>query len=65
MLCQLLKQRGRLVNNRQVIIEEQVAIFLNILVHHQKNQSIQVSYIRLGDMISRYINQILHIILHV
>nr|KAJ0199519.1 hypothetical protein LSAT_V11C600338210 [Lactuca sativa] len=35
-LCELLETRGGLLNDGLVTIEEQVAIFLNILAHHKK-----------------------------
>ncbi|KAK3226099.1 hypothetical protein Dsin_005961 [Dipteronia sinensis] len=41
MLCDLLKTRGGLLDDGNVTIEEQVATFVNILAHHNKNRSIQ------------------------
>nr|KAJ0198623.1 hypothetical protein LSAT_V11C600332080 [Lactuca sativa] len=45
-LCELLQTRGGLLNDGLVTIEEQVAIFLNILAHHKKNRCIQVRFYR-------------------
>ncbi|KAJ9539520.1 hypothetical protein OSB04_032253 [Centaurea solstitialis] len=41
MLCDLLKTRGGLLDDGNITIEEQVAIFINILAHHTKNRTIQ------------------------
>jgi hypothetical protein len=42
-----------------VTVEEQVAVFLNILAHHTKNRSIQVRLSRSGQTISRYVHRVL------
>ncbi|KAK3173975.1 hypothetical protein Dsin_032566 [Dipteronia sinensis] len=39
-LCDLLKTRGGLLDDGNVTIEEQVATFVNILAHHNKNRSL-------------------------
>lgn len=58
-LCQLLTTRGGLLDDGFVTIEEQVAIFLNILEHHTKNRSIQVRFYRSRETISRYVHRVL------
>ncbi|KAL5744400.1 hypothetical protein ACOSQ2_027516 [Xanthoceras sorbifolium] len=63
MLCELLKIRGGLLDDGNVTIEEQVAIFVNILAHHNKNRSIQVRFYRSGETISRYVHRVLHALL--
>ena len=48
-LCDLLQTRGGLVDDGHVTIEEQVATFVNILAHHNKNRSMQVRFFRFGE----------------
>ncbi|KAK2663912.1 hypothetical protein Ddye_002486 [Dipteronia dyeriana] len=64
MLCELLKTRGGLLDDGNVIIEEQVATFVNILAHHTKNKSVQVRFYRSGETISRYVHRVLRALLH-
>lgn len=42
---------------------EKLAMFLNILAHHEKNRSIKVDYIRSGWSVSRAFNECLRAIL--
>ncbi|XP_058733951.1 uncharacterized protein LOC131605633 [Vicia villosa] len=58
-LCEVLRIRGGLVQLGQVSVEEQVAVFLNILPHHTKNRSIQVRLSRSGQTVSRYCHRVL------
>ena len=62
-LCELLKIQGGLIEDGKLMIEEQVAIFLNILAHHKKNRDIQVTYYRSGETISRYFQNVLFVVL--
>ena len=62
-LCDLLKNRGGLLDDGNVTIEEQVATFINILAHPNKNRSIQVRFYRSGETISRYVHQVLRALL--
>ena len=62
-LCDLLQIRGGLVDDSHVTIEEQVATFVNILVHHNKNRSMQVRFIRSGETINRYVLRVLRALL--
>ncbi|XP_057432473.1 uncharacterized protein LOC130725244 [Lotus japonicus] len=62
-LCELLKVQGGLIEDGKLMIEEQVAIFLNILAHHKKNRDIQVTYYRSGETISRYFHNVLFSVL--
>ena len=59
MLCNLLKTRGGLLDDGNMTIDEQVAIFINILAHHTKNRTIQVRFYRSGETISRYVHRVL------
>ncbi|CAN6688269.1 unnamed protein product [Malus baccata var. baccata] len=63
-LCDLLQTRCWLVDDGHVTIEEQVATFVNILAHHNKNRSMQVRFIRSGETISRYIRRVLRALLN-
>ena len=62
-LCELLKIQGGLIEDGKLMIEEQVAIFLNILAHHKKNRDIQVTYYRSGETISRYFQSVISAVL--
>jgi len=42
---------------------EKLAMFLNILAHHEKNRSIKVDYIRSGWSVSQAFNECLKVIL--
>ncbi|WOL07881.1 hypothetical protein Cni_G16630 [Canna indica] len=59
-LCELLIVRGGLTGDGRVTVEEQVAIFVNILAHHTKNRTIRVRFKRSGETISRYCHHVLH-----
>ncbi|KAJ9556527.1 hypothetical protein OSB04_011141 [Centaurea solstitialis] len=62
-LCELLKPRGGLLEDGEVTIEEQVAIFVNILAHHTKNRCLPVRFYRSGETISRYVHRVLSALL--
>ncbi|KAK0577819.1 hypothetical protein LWI29_000630 [Acer saccharum] len=63
MLCDLIKTRGGLLDYDNVTIEEQIASFVIILAHHNKNRRIQVIFCRSGETISRYVHQVLRALL--
>ncbi|KAG5588271.1 hypothetical protein H5410_048705 [Solanum commersonii] len=54
-----LRWRGLILNKTP----KQVAVFLNILAHHEKNRSVKVDYIRSGWSVSRAFNECLRAIL--
>ncbi|KAK3221419.1 hypothetical protein Dsin_008444 [Dipteronia sinensis] len=60
-LCELLRNTGRLKTNGLVSIEEQVCMFLHILAHHVKNRTIRSRFYRSGETISRYFNSVLQL----
>ena len=62
-LCEMLKLVGKLEGNRNVQIEEMVAIFFHTLSHHSKNRVIQLYFHRSGKTVSRYFNTVLNTIL--
>ncbi|KAJ6349635.1 hypothetical protein OIU77_007088 [Salix suchowensis] len=59
-LCGILRQRGMLRGYLQgVMIEEQLAIFLNIIGHNEHNRVIQERFQHSGETISRHFNNVL------
>lgn len=64
-LCELLRTAGQLKVTGNFIIEEKVAMFLNILAHHTKNRVIKFQYRRSGETVSRYFNEVLNSVLRV
>lgn len=61
-LCNILRQRGMLRDTPGVMIEEQLAIFLNIVGHNERNRVIQERYQHSGETISRHFNNVLRAI---
>ncbi|KAI5325283.1 hypothetical protein L3X38_034357 [Prunus dulcis] len=59
LLCDLLRQDGRVKNDGLVSMEEQVCVFLHVLPHHVKNRAIGSIFFRSGETISRYFNSVL------
>lgn len=58
-LCNILRQRGMLRDTAGVMIEEQVAMFLNIVGHNERNRVIQERFQHSGETISRHFNNVL------
>ncbi|KAF7820679.1 protein ALP1-like [Senna tora] len=58
-LCGMLDDIGGLRPTRNMLVDEQVAIFLHILSHHVKNRVIQFRFGRSGETVSRYFHIIL------
>lgn len=58
-LCDILRQKGMLRDTAGVLIEEQLAIFLNIVGHNERNRVIQERYQHSGETISRHFNNVL------
>ncbi|TXG60196.1 hypothetical protein EZV62_014769 [Acer yangbiense] len=58
-LCDILRQRSMLRDTSGVMIEEQLAIFLNIVGHNERNRVIQERFQHSGETISRYFNNVL------
>lgn len=58
-LCVTLRQRGTLRDTAGVMIEEQLAIFLNIVGHNERNRVIQERFQHSGETISRHFNNVL------
>ncbi|KAF7808344.1 protein ALP1-like [Senna tora] len=58
-LCGMLTTIGALTPTKNMLVDEQVAMFLNILAHHVKNRVIQFEFRRSGESISRTFNRVL------
>lgn len=58
-LCDTLRKKNVLHDTAGVMIEEQVAIFLNIIGHNERNRVIQERFRHSGETISRYFNNVL------
>lgn len=58
-LCNTLRHRGMLRDTAGVMIEEQLAIFLNIVGHNERNRVIQERFQHSGETISRHFNNVL------
>ena len=58
-LCHMLDTIGGLKPTTHMLVDEQVAMFLNILAHDHKNRVIQFEFSRSGETISRYFNAVL------
>ncbi|XP_042012281.1 protein ANTAGONIST OF LIKE HETEROCHROMATIN PROTEIN 1-like [Salvia splendens] len=62
-LCQILSQRGGLITGNSLPVEEQVAIFLGVLAHHNKNRVVKFRFRRSGATVSYYMQKVLCAIL--
>ncbi|XP_041993397.1 uncharacterized protein LOC121744019 isoform X2 [Salvia splendens] len=62
-LCRILTEQGGLRPGKCLGIEEQVAIFLGVLAHHNKNRVVRSSFFRSGSTVSHYINKVLWAVL--
>ncbi|XP_049406043.1 uncharacterized protein LOC125869619 [Solanum stenotomum] len=62
-LVLLTKDIGGLTDSKSMSSSEKLAMFLNILAHHEKNRSIKVDYIKSGWSVSQAFNKCLSAIL--
>ncbi|KAM3398321.1 hypothetical protein P3S68_001836 [Capsicum galapagoense] len=62
-LSLLTKNVEGLTDGKYMSSSEKLAMFLNILAHHEKNRSIKVDYIRSGWSVSQDFNECLKAIL--
>ena len=61
-LCNLVRSVG-LTDSKYVVLEEKVAMFLNVIGHDQKNRRIKFEFMRSGQTISKYFNEVLKAVL--
>ena len=59
-LCGMLRDIGGLRGNKNMDMEEMVALFLYILAHNKKNRTMQVFFRRSGETISRQFTSVLN-----
>lgn len=57
--CRTLRERGMLRDTAGVLIEEQLAIFLSIVGHNERNRVIRERFHHSGETISRHFNNVL------
>ena len=62
-LCRVLRERGGLRCGHHVGVEEQVAIMVGVLAHHNKNRVVKFTFRRSGSTISYYVNKVLGAVL--
>ncbi|KAK2648597.1 hypothetical protein Ddye_016086 [Dipteronia dyeriana] len=62
-LCELILDTGRLIGNKNAIVEEQVAKFLYVVAHNAKNRTISFFFCRSGENISRHLQEVLRAII--
>ena len=62
-LCRILTEWGGLRTGKCLGIEEQVAIFVGVLAHHNKNRVVRFSFFRSGSTVSHYVNKVLGAVL--
>lgn len=58
-LCRLLTTNGGLRGTKNVLVEEMVAMFLNIIAHHVKNRIIKFDFLRSAETVSRHFHAVL------
>ena len=61
-LCDMLETRGGLKNSKNMLVDEQVAMFLHTLAHNAKNRILVNKFNRSGETISRYFKLVLNAI---
>ncbi|CAL5406043.1 unnamed protein product [Camellia sinensis] len=61
-LCTLVRSVG-LSDSKYVLLEEKVAMFLNVIAHDYKNRNIKFNFMRSGQTVSQYFNDVLKAIL--
>ncbi|PPD68285.1 hypothetical protein GOBAR_DD34838 [Gossypium barbadense] len=58
-LCEMLESIGGLKSSRNMLVDEQVAMFLHIISHHLKNRVIKHHFRRSGETVSRAFHGVL------
>jgi hypothetical protein len=59
----MLRTVGQLTDSRNVKLDEQLAMLLYILSHYKKNRKIKTDFLISREMVSRYFNKVLKVIL--
>ncbi|MFQ6645289.1 hypothetical protein Gotur_020155 [Gossypium turneri] len=62
-LCEMLQTLGGLNPSRNMLVDEQVAMFLHIISRHLKNRVIKYHFNRSGETVSRLSHNVLNVII--
>ncbi|PPE01701.1 hypothetical protein GOBAR_DD01283 [Gossypium barbadense] len=62
-LCEMLESLGGLKSSRNMLVDEQVAMFLHIISHHLKNRVIKHHFSRSGETVSRSFHSVLNAVI--
>ncbi|MFQ6656635.1 hypothetical protein Gotur_026655 [Gossypium turneri] len=62
-LCEILQTLGELKLSRNMLVDEQVTMFLHIISHHLKNLVIKHHFNRSGETVSRSFQNVLNVII--
>ncbi|MFQ6667778.1 hypothetical protein Gotur_033681 [Gossypium turneri] len=62
-LCEMLQTLGGLKSSRNMLADEQVAMFLHIISHHLKNRVIKHHFNRSGETVSRSFHNVLNAVI--
>ncbi|KAH1031456.1 hypothetical protein J1N35_043630 [Gossypium stocksii] len=60
-LCEMLQTLGGLKSSRNMLVDEQVAMFLHIISHHLKNRVIKHHFNRSGETVNRSFHNVLNV----
>ncbi|PPD81812.1 hypothetical protein GOBAR_DD21263 [Gossypium barbadense] len=63
-LCEMLESIGGLKSSRNMLVDEQVAMFLHIISHHLKNRVIKHHFRKSGETVSRAFHSVLNVVIH-
>lgn len=64
-LCTRLEATGKISSTKNMLVDEQVAVTLHILAHHQKQRTIGNNFERSGETISRHFRQVINSIVSI
>ncbi|PPD93831.1 hypothetical protein GOBAR_DD09137 [Gossypium barbadense] len=62
-LCEMLESIGGLKSSRNMLVDEQVAMFLHIISHHLKNRVIKHHFRRSGETVSKAFHSVLNAVI--
>ncbi|MFQ6622633.1 hypothetical protein Gotur_001906 [Gossypium turneri] len=62
-LCEMLQTLGGLKSSKNMLVDEQVAMFLHIIFHHLKNLVIKHHFNRFGETVSRSFHSVLNAVI--
>ena len=63
-LCEMLENIGGLKSTRNMLVDEQVTMFLHIIAHHLKNRVIKHHFNRSEETVSRSFHNVLKAVMH-